>query len=161
MKKVTTFIALLGLSITMIACGNATEFANTSENMKADVLMENSDEKVQIRIKVGDTVLTALMEDNETAQALVDKMPMTLSMRDLFDREMSHRFGAGSFPVAKTRSDRYEVGDLIYWPPMGSFVILYKQDGDEFERVHVVHINSGVEIFENTGSTEVTFEVIK
>lgn len=46
MKKVTTFIALLGLSITMIACGNATEFANTSENMKADVLMENSDEKV-------------------------------------------------------------------------------------------------------------------
>lgn len=101
------------------------------------------------------------MEDNETAQALVDKMPMTLSMRDLFDREMSHRFGAGSFPVAKTRSDRYEVGDLIYWPPMGSFVILYKQDGDEFERVHVVHINSGVEIFENTGSTEVTFEVIK
>ncbi|MBQ9897421.1 MAG: hypothetical protein IJM40_08925, partial [Synergistaceae bacterium] len=50
------------------------------------------------------------------------------------------------------------VGDLIYWPPMHSFVILYRQNGEKFRRQHLGKVLSGVEIFESTGDAEVLFE---
>lgn len=53
------------------------------------------------------------------------------------------------------------VGDIAYWAPGGSLVILYEQNGKHFERQHLGHIESGVEVFENTGDTDVTFEVVK
>lgn len=58
------------------------------------------------------------------------------------------------------RSDGYEVGDLAYWPPRHSFVILYEQNGEQFERQHLGHIDSGVEVFESTGDVDVTFEML-
>lgn len=71
-----------------------------------------------------------------------------------------YRCGAGGLPEAGTRSDRYNVGDIVYWPPRGSFVILYKQNGEEFERVQISHIDEGVEIFDGGGDRTVTFERI-
>ena len=87
-------------------------------------------------------------------------MPMTISMRDLYDREMCYNYGAGVFPTEMLRNDSYEVGDIIYWPTAGSFVILYRQNGEQFSRQHLGHIESGVEVFETTGNTDVTFELM-
>lgn len=88
-------------------------------------------------------------------------MPMTLSMKDLFGREMCYNYGPDALPTDNLRSDRYEVGDIVYWPPVGSFVILYGQNGERFSRQQLGHISEGVEIFETTGSTEVTFELVE
>ena len=74
------------------------------------------------------------MENNETAKALLRQMSMTLSMADLYGRKMCYHYEANTLPVGETRSDGYEVGNLIYWPPKGSFVILYKQNGKIFEK---------------------------
>lgn len=116
--------------------------------------------EVRIRITVGDTELIATMEDNATTQAIIEQMPMTLPMMDLYGREMCYRYGAYALPTDNLRSDGYEVGDIAYWAPGGSLVILYAQNGEQFERQHLGHIESGVEVFENTGDVDVTFEVI-
>ena len=116
--------------------------------------MEN---EVNITITVDDTVLSAVLENNATTQALVEQMPMTLPMLDLYGREMCYRYGSGALATDTLRSDSYEVGDIAYWPPAGSLVILYKQNGEQFERQQVGHIAEGVEVFETTGDTEVTF----
>lgn len=120
-----------------------------------------TEEKRKIAIIVGDVKLTAVMEMNETAKTIMQKMPMTIPMEDLYDREMCYHYGEGAFLYHETRADGYQTGDLIYWPPMGSFVILYHQNGEQFERVQLGHIDSGAEVFETTGSTRVTFEVIQ
>ena len=112
-----------------------------------------------IKITVNGKVLHARLEDNATTRALVKKMPMTLPMSDLYSREMCYRYGGGALPTDNLRSDHYEVGDICYWPPRGSLVILYAQNGEEFERQQVGHIDSGVEIFEHTGDAKVTFEL--
>lgn len=114
----------------------------------------------QIKITVGQEELYATLEDNATTAALLEQMPLTLLMEDLYGREMCYRFGADTLPYEETRSDGYEIGDIAYWPPRGSFVILYEQNGEQFERVHLGHIDEGVEVFKTTGSTEVTFEVV-
>lgn len=115
--------------------------------------------EVRIKITVGDTLLYATLENNATTKALVEQMPLTLSMQDLYDREMCYRFGANALPTDSLRSDGYAVGDIAYWPPRGSLVILYAQNGEQFERAHLGHIDSGVELFENTGDVDVTFEL--
>ena len=115
--------------------------------------------EVRVKITVGDTQLYATLENNATTKALVEQMPLTLPMQDLYDREMCYRFGANALPTDSLRSDGYAVGDIAYWPPRGSLVILYAQNGEQFERAHLGHIDSGVELFENTGDVDVTFEL--
>jgi hypothetical protein len=99
------------------------------------------------------------LEDNAATRALIKKLPMTLPMQNLYSREMCYRYGQGGLPTDKLRSDHYEVGDIAYWPPRGSLVILYKQNGEEFERQQIGHIDQGVEIFENAGNKQVMFEL--
>lgn len=120
---------------------------------------QEGEEGMRVKITVGDTELFATFEDNATTRALVEQMPMTLSMSDLYGREMCYRYGADALPTDELRSDGYEVGDIAYWPPRGSLVILYEQNGEQFERQHIGHISEGVEVFATTGDAEVTFEM--
>ena len=132
-----------------------------SAAMEAGKGSETETAEMKIKITVGDTELTAVMEDNVTTQALMEQMPMTLPMMDLYGREMCYRYGAYALPTDNLQSDGYEVGDLAYWAPGGSLVILYKQNGEQFERQHLGHIESGVEVFEDTGDVDVTFELME
>ena len=140
------------------AAGNDT--VENTEPADSTASAQKGVESMQIKITVGDTELYATLEDNATTRAWMEEMPMTLSMSDLYGREMCYRYGNGTFPTDSLRSDGYEVGDIAYWPPRGSLVILYAQNGEQFERQHIGHIDSGVEIFENTGDVNVTFEVV-
>lgn len=114
----------------------------------------------KVKITAGDATLYADFEDNATARTLVERMPFTIPMMDLYGREMCHRYGAGALKTEALRSDSYEVGDIAYWPPAGSLVILYRQNGERFERQQVGHIASGVELFETTGDITVRFEAV-
>lgn len=137
---------------------------NGSEDIATDNETTNNDAEVsdvRVKITVGDTELLATLEDNATTRELISQMPMTLPMMDLYGREMCYRYGAYALPTDNLQSDGYEVGDIAYWAPGGSLVILYKQNGEHFERQHLGHIDSGVEVFENTGDIDVTFEVVK
>lgn len=139
------------------------EGAGTEINETAEASADNQQgvEDMRVKITVGDTELFASLEDNATTREWVKKLPVTLSMSDLYGREMCYRYGNGTFPTDDLRTDGYEVGDLAYWPPMGSLVILYEQNGEKFERQHLGHIDSGVEVFETTGDAEVTFELVE
>ncbi len=140
------------------AQASATE-AVPEEKVQTAAKEKDNVKEQKIKIAVNGKVLHARLEDNATTRALIQKMPMTLPMSDLYSREMCYRYGDGALPTENLRSDHYEVGDICYWPPRGSLVILYAQNGEEFERQQVGHIDSGVEIFEHTGDAKVTFEL--
>lgn len=110
MKKFLYFTALMSAAIASLRpAAYKAEAAGTSVRTK-----------IRIRITVEDTQLIAELEDNSTAKALITKLPVTLHMEELYGREMCYRYGAGSLPTAALHDDRYEVGDIVYWPPMGS-----------------------------------------
>ena len=117
-------------------------------------------DEIKVKITVTGKELTAIFENNITTQNLIKQMPLTVPMSNLYGREMCYRFGNGTFPTDHLRVDNYQVGDIVYWAPAGSLVILYKQNGERFSRQQLGHINSGVEVFNSLGDTEVTFEVI-
>jgi hypothetical protein len=147
MKRLLSIPALL-VSFTLIVCaqtGNA--HATTPE------------ENVKMRITVGSAVLTATLDDNSTTRALVAKFPLTVLMQDLYSREMCYHF-PDALPADNVQNTGYEVGEIIYWPPRHSLVIMYAQNGERFSMQKIGRIENGVAIFSNTGNVTVTFEVI-
>ncbi|MBQ3402866.1 MAG: hypothetical protein IJG65_05800 [Synergistaceae bacterium] len=113
-------------------------------------------EGMSITITAGGRTLNATLEDNPASRALYERLPLTLRMEDLYDREMCYHL-EDALPTGRLVSDGYRVGDLIYWPPRKSLVIMYRQNGERFSRQYLGHIDEGVEIFESTGDIEVTF----
>lgn len=120
-----------------------------------------AEDAFRLKITAGGRELTASLEDSAASRAFAAMLPMTLPMENLYGREMCRRFGAGALPDGETRSDGYEVGDIAYWPPRGSLVILYAQNGERFERVHLGHIDGDIKFFKNMGDAEVTFELLR
>lgn len=115
--------------------------------------------EVRIKITVGDQELTATLLDNSTAKALIEQLPLTIPMEDLYSREMCYHFPE-ELPANEAQTTGYEVGEIIYWPPRHSLVIMYAQNEERFNMQKIGCIDSGVEIFEETGDVEVTFELL-
>ena len=85
-------------------------------------------------------------------------MPVTYSMQNLYNREMCFRMGAGSLPTKEAKDTGYKVGDISYWPPMGSLVILYSQNGEVFKQQPIGHTDDDISFFANMGTTPIIFE---
>jgi len=120
---------------------------------------EGKDFKVLIR--AGDRTLTATLLDNATARALVARFPLTVPMQDLYGRELVYRF-PDPLPANETTTSGYEVGDIVYWAPRHSFVLMYAQNGERISNLQKVgRINTGVEALKGIGDVVVTFELMK
>ena len=115
---------------------------------------------LKMRITVGEHEMTATLIDNATTRALMERLPMTLPMMDLYGREMCYRFPE-ELPAEEAAYDRFDVGDISYWTPWHSFVIVYAESGESIDGLQRIGtVDSGVDFFKTTGDTEVTFEMI-
>ena len=165
MKKFFTLITIVMALGILTGCGSSKSVGAATTNVKQETpATARGDVKMlgtKIKITVDDKVLTATLEDNAATKALVKKMPMTLKMENLYEREMCYRYGQGGLPTDKLRNDGYQIGDIAYWPPRGSLVILYAQNGEKFERQQIGHIDGSVAFFAAAGSKDITFELAK
>lgn len=116
---------------------------------------------IRVKVTVGKHVLMATFIDNATTRALIAKFPLTVPMMDLYSRELVYRFPE-ALPATETGTSGYEVGDILYWAPRHSFVIMYAQNGERISDLQKVgRIESGVEVLSRTGNTQVSFELLK
>lgn len=123
---------------------------------------ENPVTGLKMKITVGDHVLTATLEDNATTRALMAKMPMTLSMMDLYGREMCYRFSDENIPANEAAYGSFDVGKILYWTPWHSFVIVYAESGESIDNLQYIGmVDEGVEFFCTTGDVDVTFEMME
>ncbi|MBR0420758.1 MAG: hypothetical protein IJI66_16475 [Erysipelotrichaceae bacterium] len=149
--------------LAMIAgCSSKTNEAFTKEQTET-AIKDDAEEKIvyKIRISFDDQEMIAEFEDNITSRALIDQMPFTISMMNLYGREMCYRFGRDSLPIEGANDSTYSVGDISIWPPAGSLVILYKQNGEIFEQQYLGHTDDDLSIFEGLPDADMTFELIE
>ena len=135
---------------------NGNNGSNPDNNGNGD---KGNSSTYSVKITFGKHELTATFEDNATTRAFKEKLPLTLSMLDLYSREMCYRF-PDALPANEAKTRGYEVGEIIYYPPRHSFVIMYKQNGERFNMQSMGRINSNVEKFSNIGDIDVRFELI-
>ncbi len=112
---------------------------------------------MKIKITVGKKTVQAVLYDNEAARKLWKQLPVTYPMMNLYGREMCFRMGAGSLPTKEAKDTGYRVGDISYWPPAGSLVILYKQNGEVFEQQPIGHTDEDISFFDGMPDTKITF----
>ena len=122
-------------------------------------LNENdAEESFKITMTVNGNKLSATLYNNATTRAFIEKLPITLPMMDLYNREMCYRFPE-SLPTDDVNNCGYEVGEIVYYPPMHSFVILYEQNGAHFSMQKLGKMDSDVSFFDGIGDVDVTFEL--
>lgn len=173
-KRQIVFLVLAGIFILAFAgcIGNENpengttdeNISNETENNNLTTPENNStliEEEIKIKMTVGNETLTATLIDNPSSRNLIEKFPMTLPMEDLYSREMYYSFEE-KIPAPNAKRQGYEVGDISLWTPGNGLVIFYEQNGEIISGLQKVgRIDSGVEIFKETGDIEVTFELIE
>ena len=113
-------------------------------------------EDLRIIIAVKGKNLYATLEDNPASRILYQLMPITVKMRNVYQREMSCTL-PGRLPISKLSANTCRAGDIIYLPHRNSLAIIYKQSSEKFRRQNLGHIDSGAEVFEKLGDIDVTF----
>ena len=118
--------------------------------------------KVKITFEKNGTpqMLTATFDDNATSRALVEMMPMTLPMLDLYEDEMCYRFTGNPLPTDNVQYYLHKKGEIFYWPPGPSFVIRYIETDEYLDIQHIGQVDSGVDVLNGIGNINMTFELI-
>ena len=80
--------------------------------------------KEKLVIETNGKKITFSLWDNATTRDLISRLPLTIQFEDLYSREFCYRFPQ-PLKAEEVNYRGYEVGELIYWPPRHSLVIMY------------------------------------
>ena len=161
MKTILVQAIILMLSLPLAAWGadnSTTKVPSPKPQTKTSPKQADS---MKIRLKVGDTVLTATLIDSATTRDFISLLPLTVTLKDYAETEkisdLPKRLSTENAPSGSDPS----VGDITYYAPWGNLVIFYRDFGYSRGLVILGKIDSGIEAFNVPGSLRVTIEVIK
>ena len=126
MRRMIYLLVAIMLCTQVSACSKEDGFQEAQSQQQAndDNNQENeSMEEYRIKITVNGRELTAVLTDNATTRAFVEKLPVTLPMQDLYGREMCYRF-PDALPTDNVSVSGYEVR----WKSHATLTPLAKQD---------------------------------
>lgn len=106
-----------------------------------------------ITITAGNTVLEGVLFDNETARALAEQLPMTVSLWDPAE-DFAKAFDLSNpLPDTPEHTRSYELGGMAYWDDGPSVAIFYNDNLLQtiVPVTTIGRITSSVEIFEEYG----------
>lgn len=118
--------------------------------------------RVKISITINnDRVITATMENNETARDFVSLLPLTLSLDDYNKIEkvsdLPKKLTKKGAPAASTP----QTGDISYYAPWGNIAIFYRNFGHSPGLIKLGRIDSGIEALNVPGPIKVSIDVLK
>lgn len=116
---------------------------------------------MKIGIEIEDRVISATLNDSDTAKDFASLLPLKLTMNDLFGREKY-----GHLPRAISgkgeRTHTYAVGELVYWSPGPDVAIFYRHDGQKIPPPGIIvlgKVESDLAALHVPGSIKVTIHL--
>jgi hypothetical protein len=86
-------------------------------------------DETQIRVIIGNTILTGRLWDNATARDLIAQLPLTLTFRDAYDQEklatLPRKLSTDGVPPGDSASPL----DIGYYAPTSNIVFYYRHVG--------------------------------
>lgn len=119
---------------------------------------DSSQGDMNMIIKAGGKTFTVTLENNETAAAIKEMLPMTIDMEELNGNEKYHYF-SGSFPVEDVTMRKINEGDIMMYGS-SCIVVFYKTFTSGYRYTPVGHIDDTEGLRDALGAenVEVTFE---
>ncbi|MDE5575877.1 MAG: hypothetical protein K2J11_00625 [Oscillospiraceae bacterium] len=114
----------------------------------------------KVKITVGDKSFTAVLYDNETADAFAEMLPMTLDMSELNGNE-KYFYLSDNLPTASERPDKINTGDIMLYGS-GCIVLFYDTFNTSYSytRIGYTEDASGLANALGKGGVSVKFEKI-
>jgi hypothetical protein len=115
---------------------------------------------MRIRIDVGNTRLTATLEDTAASRDFASLLPLTLTLEDYNRTEkisdLPKKLSTQGAPAGVEPSR----GDIAYYAPWGNLAIFHKDFPYSRGLVKLGRIDSGIEMFEQAQALKVTLRRI-
>ena len=152
------FLLFLLASIVLMGCGYKapqTSIKKTKDN--TEQISENEDNKVIIT--VGDKEFNAVFYKNETTDALIAKLPVTVSMKDLNSNEKYYYFDE-AFPKNSQKVESINAGDIMLYGD-SCVVLFYKSFNTSYSYTKIGYIENieGLESALGNSDIDVTFKI--
>ena len=118
------------------------------------------EENLSMNITVGNRVFTAKMYDNETTQALIAQLPMTVNMSELNGLEKFYDLPSDLPAESTVRPALIHAGEIMIWSS-NTLVLFYNtfSNSNEYVKVGYIEDISGLASALGKGSVQVTFSV--
>ena len=118
--------------------------------------------ETQIRVTIGDTLLTGRLWDNATARDLITQLPLTLTFRDFNELEkisqLPRKLSMDGVPAGDDPFPR----DIGYYNPSGDLVFYYGDVGYFNGIVRIGQFDSNMDaIMSQTDDFSATIELVK
>lgn len=140
-------------------------YSNGSEKQIAETYYTNAepqleeDKMLDIQISVNNQTFYAKLYDNETTQALIEQMPMTLDMNELNGNEKYYYF-EDSLPTNSQKQSKITTGDLMLY---GSdcLVLFYDSLSNSYSYTPLGYIEDTSSLAKalGKGNIEITFNI--
>lgn len=124
---------------------------------------ENAASAQAITITVGDTVVSAQLNDSPAARQFAGMLPVTLSMTRMGDHEYYDALPDPITEEGNTLQTGYTVGDLAFWTPGDLFALYFDEPERDPEGLIILgNITSDLSVFDLLGNPEeVTIQLVK
>lgn len=138
--------ALLTFSMTYVGVMSSPASAEDYETMK-------------LRISIGDTVLSAILADNDTARDFASLLPLSLTLEDYHGIEKISDLPRALTTEGAPRGIDPDVGDITYYAPWGNLAIFYRDFGYARGLVGIGRIEGDMEILSEFDARGATIEL--
>ena len=85
---------------------------------------ESAEKNIPITLTVGETVITATLNNSKTSQDFIKTLPRTMNMSRWGDREYYGKV-QNALSTEGNSQNGFANGDVAYWPPGGSFALFF------------------------------------
>lgn len=112
---------------------------------------------VNIKITIGNKIFTASLENNKTAEAFKNSLPLTINMIELNGNE---KYGelSNPLPTASKNPGKIDVGDLMLYGNQ-TLVLFYKSFTTSYSYTNIAKLNHSEMLYEAIGDGNLTIKI--
>lgn len=154
--RVLSFAMLFMTQTTMTACARDDNEADSESQILQN---DNSNMNSTLKLTIGQTSFTAILEDNATVKELQSLLPMIQQMDELNGNE-KYCYLSSSLPTAASRPGTIHAGDIMLYGS-SCIVIFYKTFSSGYSYTRIGHIDNVEQLAQavGSGSVSVRFEM--
>ncbi len=164
------FVLFVLAAVFLMGCGykgqqtSSKPASETSAAGKTNQTNENTgktseSDLTKVKIKAGGKEFSAVFYKNETTDAVLEKLPVTISMNDLNSNEKYYYFDE-EFPNRSEKAGSIKAGDIMLYG--SSCVVLFYKSFDtsySYTKIGYIENAEGLENALNGSSVDVTFNI--
>ncbi|WP_432404175.1 cyclophilin-like fold protein [Wukongibacter sp. M2B1] len=172
MKKMISILCVIIFCFYLTACDNSETNKNKQINQhevsRSDSTQQTDDldtsktlTMIDLGITVGNKAFSAKLYDNQTTQALVEKLPLTVDMSELNGNEKYYYFSY-TLPTASEQLGEIHAGDIMLYGD-NCLVVFYETFSSSYKYTRLGYIEDVVGFTQvvGDGNIKVTFDLEK